>query len=391
MASALAFAQRPHYLLLDALRGVAALLVVGFHLTEFMNPGTWPLYHGYIAVDFFFGLSGFVIAYAYDGRWQEGLTIGGFLQRRVIRLQPLVFLGVALGTMLYYFSSSPMYSGVATTPVLLLVLTSLLNAFMVPTPAAWSVRGFGEVTSVNAPIWSLMYEYVANVLYALFVRRLSTRWLAVFVAVCGLWLLDSSMGFNLWGNLPVGEGYLSVNYGYVFNPQHVYVALARVCYPFFMGTLIARLLRHDTPDTPQPTWWGRNAVWLAAVLLSMLLLAPRMGEVGSWTEGLYNSLVILVAFPLILVIGAKGQALGRRTKAISQWLGDISFPLYITHYPIVYLYLAWWDRDRSVSELQPATWWFVMASTFVLCLIVAQVALKSYDLPVRRWLQQHWH
>ena len=383
------FAPKPHYTLLDALRGLAAILVVWFHLTEFMNPGTWPLFHGYLAVDFFFGLSGFVIAYAYDSRWASGLTTGGFLKRRIIRLQPLVFFGMTLGTALYYFSGSPMYAGVATTSVGLLLLTSLANAFMIPMLPQWNVRGFGEVTSVNAPVWSLMYEYVANLLYALIFRRVSTRVLAIFVALFGLYLIDAGMGLDTFGLGVAGDEYYSLVYGYKFTGQHVYVAMARVLYPFFMGALIARLLHHRQPATDS-SWIGRNGYWLTGLLLAAALCAPRMGEVGSWQEGLYNTLAVLLLFPLILVLGAKSQLLGQRTERICKWLGDISYPLYITHYPIVYVYLAWWDRDREVVSQHPDVWWLVMVSTFLLCLGVAWAALRLYDLPVRSWLQKHW-
>ena len=62
---------KPHYDILDGLRGVAALLVVVFHLCEAHATSHFDqlLNHGYLAVDFFFALSGFVIGYAYDDRW----------------------------------------------------------------------------------------------------------------------------------------------------------------------------------------------------------------------------------------------------------------------------------------------------------------------------------
>ena len=75
---------KPHYELLDGLRGVAAILVVfyhifeGFSFAELTNGAgsglITTLNHGHIAVDFFFILSGFVISYAYDSRWKEMTT-----------------------------------------------------------------------------------------------------------------------------------------------------------------------------------------------------------------------------------------------------------------------------------------------------------------------------
>ena len=94
---------KPHYALLDGLRGVAALLVVWYHIFEgFQFAGNKPVIdfinHGYLAVDFFFILSGFVVGYAYDNRWGKTLTLGGFFRRRLIRLQPMVIMGAVFGS-----------------------------------------------------------------------------------------------------------------------------------------------------------------------------------------------------------------------------------------------------------------------------------------------------
>ena len=89
---------RPHYDILDGLRGVAALIVIVYHVFELL-PGT-PVPHGYLAVDFFFILSGFVIGYAYDGRWDK-MTTGGFFKRRLIRLHPMVVMGAVIGAITF--------------------------------------------------------------------------------------------------------------------------------------------------------------------------------------------------------------------------------------------------------------------------------------------------
>jgi peptidoglycan/LPS O-acetylase OafA/YrhL len=99
---------KPHYPLLDGLRGVAALIVVTFHLSEPLGTGHLDILvnHGYLAVDFFFLLSGFVIGYAYDTRWPT-MTVGTFFKRRFERLQPMVVLGMSLGALGFYFTDSP--------------------------------------------------------------------------------------------------------------------------------------------------------------------------------------------------------------------------------------------------------------------------------------------
>src|SRR6186713_1278947 len=101
---------KPHYQILDGLRGVAAIIVVLFHLVEPLAKSHFDnlVNHGYLAVDFFFLLSGYVIGYAYDDSWDK-LTIRGFLRRRFERLQPLVVLGMTLGAIGFYFTNSTIW------------------------------------------------------------------------------------------------------------------------------------------------------------------------------------------------------------------------------------------------------------------------------------------
>ena len=94
---------KPHYEVLDGLRGVAALMVLIYHIFECFD--YTPVPHGNLAVDFFFVLSGFVIGYAYDDRWQKGLTTVQFIRRRLIRLHPMVVIGVLLGVVLSFLQA----------------------------------------------------------------------------------------------------------------------------------------------------------------------------------------------------------------------------------------------------------------------------------------------
>ena len=99
--SSAAFADtKPHYDILDGLRGVAAITVVWFHLFEAYATSHLDqrINHGYLAVDFFFMLSGFVIGYAYDDRWKKKMSVKDFLKRRLIRLHPMVVMGPKIST-----------------------------------------------------------------------------------------------------------------------------------------------------------------------------------------------------------------------------------------------------------------------------------------------------
>src|ERR1700710_863959 len=108
----------PYYPILDGLRGVAAILVVAFHIFEAHSTSHLDqiINHGYLAVDFFFVLSGFVIGYAYDDRWGS-LTVKGFFKRRLVRLQPMVVMGMIIGAVFFYFQDSPIWPAIHTIPV----------------------------------------------------------------------------------------------------------------------------------------------------------------------------------------------------------------------------------------------------------------------------------
>ncbi len=165
------FPSKPHYDILDGLRGVAALMVIVYHVFECFD---WtPVPHGYLAVDFFFVLSGFVIGYAYDSRWKDGLTVGHFFKRRLIRLHPMVVIGAILGAICFIVQGSVRWEGTHVSTGWVMV-AMLLSMFMLPlySGAAADVRGNGEMFPLNGPSWSLFYEYISNILYALLLRRL---------------------------------------------------------------------------------------------------------------------------------------------------------------------------------------------------------------------------
>ena len=201
--SSAAFADtKPHYELLDGLRGVAALLVVFYHIFEglsFAAGGTpiTTINHGYLAVDFFFVLSGFVIGYAYDDRWNR-MSLKGFFKRRLVRLHPMVIMGSLIGALFFYFGSAafPMIAGVQWWEVLLICL---LGCTMPPALPSWDIRGWGETSPLNGPAWSLLYEYIANILYALVIRRFPKFVLGLFVAGAAVLTLDLTLNLDLFG------------------------------------------------------------------------------------------------------------------------------------------------------------------------------------------------
>ena len=200
-------ASKPRYEILDGLRGVAALLVVMFHLFETYSPGVpyQIINHGYLAVDFFFVLSGFVIGYAYDDRWDR-MTTWAFFKRRLIRLHPMLMWGTLIGLLFFYFGGDhPDFAGLKDTPVWLLVCVFLLCLTIFPAPQSLDIRGWGEMNPLNGATWSLFWEYLANIAYALFIRRFSKTVLAVFVVCSAVLTVILCLNIDVFGWLAVRD------------------------------------------------------------------------------------------------------------------------------------------------------------------------------------------
>ena len=149
---------KPRYEILDGLRGVASLMVIIFHLGEtYCKPGAqqW-INHGYLAVDFFFVLSGFVIGYAYDDRWGK-MSLGGFFKRRLTRLHPMVVIANIIGTCLFFFGAS-YFTASLEIPFWKFGLCFIMGMFIIPCGRGLDIRGWNEMNSFNGPIWTLTFE-----------------------------------------------------------------------------------------------------------------------------------------------------------------------------------------------------------------------------------------
>jgi len=357
---------KDHYVILDGLRGVASLVVVVFHLCEAFAGGsaqTQIINHGYLAVDFFFVLSGFVVAYAYDDRWGR-LTFADFCKRRLIRLQPMIVLGTLIGVVLFYFGAGPTFPKIAAATPVQVGLVALLGLVMIPLPKAFDIRGWDETYPLNGPAWSLFYEYIANLLYAAGLRKLSNRALAIMVGLAAVAVVDWTV-FGSRGDL-VG--------GWSLDADGIRLGMTRVMYPFFAGVLLMRL-----------GWRVRigGAFGICSLLLLVALGLPRLGGTGHlWLNGLYESLCVIVLFPVIVAIGAGDRQVDGFGLRIARFFGDLSYPLYITHYPLMYLYTAW-VVDHHIAPLQGA---IVGAVVLIVSVGVAWISLKACDEPLRRWL-----
>ena len=370
---------KPHYNILDGLRGAAALMVVWYHVfegfafAEGMNGveggGLINVFnHGYLAVDFFFMLSGFVISYAYDDRWNR-MSLSDFFKRRLVRLHPMIVMGAIIGLTTFLLQGGVKWDG-SITPATGVVLAFLLTCCFIPAipGALHEVRGNGEMFPLNGPSWSLFFEYIGNICYALFIRRLSTKalsWLVVALGVVYIW-------FSV-GNV---SGYESVGVGWTLGDSvNIFGGFLRMMFPFSLGMLLARNFK------PMKV---RGIFWIAIVVLLGLFSVPFFPSVdGICVNGIYEMCCIMIAFPALVWLGASGVTSDKASTGICKFLGDISYPLYIVHYPIMYLFYAWLIKN-SLYTL--ADTWQVVAGVYGLNVVLAYTTLKLYDEPVRCWL-----
>lgn len=370
--SSAAFADtKPHYELLDGLRGVASLFVIWYHVFEGFatSPLDQRFNHGYLAVDFFFILSGFVIGYAYDDRWKKGMPTKDFFKRRLIRLQPMVVLGAILGAITFYIQGSEKWDGTHVS-ISMILLALLLNLFLIPAIPATGpeVRGNGEMYPLNGPSWSLFFEYIGNILYALFIRRLSNKALTILVVLAAIGLSSFAiLNFSGYGHLGVGWTLMGYN---------LLGGFLRMLFSFSMGLLMSRVFK--------PVHI-RGAFWICSVGLLLLLSTPHIGGMEAlWMNGIYDSACIIFILPILVYLGASGKTTDKVSSKICKFLGDISYPVYIIHYPFMYLFYAWlWNEKLTFSET-----WPVALALFFGNILLAYLSLKLYDEPIRKWLSR---
>lgn len=379
-------ASKPRYAILDGLRGVAALVVILFHGFETYIPffGTQHINHGYLAVDFFFVLSGFVIGYAYDDRWDR-MSTWSFFKRRLIRLHPMVVAGTLFGASLFFFGESDYFSLIGGTEPWKFFLCIVLGLLMIPAGTGLDIRGWGETNSLNGPNWSLTFEYIGNILYAFVLRRLPTVVLGMLCVASAFLTMNLALGWAVFGFF--AQPKYDVIGGWSITPDQMYVGFSRLLYPFLCGLLISRLLpKFITKENPSGSPLGiRGGFWWASLLLVVLFAVPQIGGKSCVADGLYQVFAIVVMFPVIVLIGAGSKTTDKRSAKWCETLGNLSYPLYITHFPLMYMQMAW------VSSHKDSPVWHHVVLNLGILLVAIGIAwafLKLYDEPVRAWLKK---
>lgn len=266
---------------LDALRGVAALCVFAFHLEVIFGVG-FASGRLYLAVDFFFILSGFVMAYTYESRFANGLGPIAFLSARYRRFFVPMAIGTALGLLTVW--------GQIGSP-----LAALAGAF-------WGILllplFFGpgyQAFPYNTPAWSIFAELVANFVHIALLRHLRVKSLFAISITAAVVVATRCSGLNStdWLGIP------------------------RILIAYPLGIAIFRLFgtRQSLPAS------------LGLGLVAFPLIAD-LANLGFWADFAFALLI----GPVALLAGLAGSS-----NALLRYFGDISFPLYAVHLPIFYI------------------------------------------------------
>jgi peptidoglycan/LPS O-acetylase OafA/YrhL len=330
------------------LRGIAALAVVGRHLSGFLSQ---IMPNSYLAVDLFFGLSGFVIAHAYQERLSTSMSLREFMKIRLIRLYPMYLLGILLSVVFILVLYTAQHKPVDPTTF---IMTLAFGLLFFPTPQRLAFNGF-HVFPFNFPAWSLCWELVVNALYAVLTRVLSNT---VFAVVIGFGAILLIMAVLIYGNLDGGS-----------NFNTFYSAPLRIFYSFFVGVAVFRVWQSGALP------WLRLHPAIAATLLIASFAIPTQ------QQAFYDLAVVMIGYPLLILAATREPGAG--LIPVFTKLGLISFPIYALHgafqrFEIFAAKLLQARFPWSIPLLEIA---FLIGMS-----VVAIFAEKWLDRPIRKWL-----
>ncbi len=237
---------------------------------------------------------------------------------------------------------------------LMLLRTVSLEAAMLPA----YVPGQPDLFPLNGPSWSLFFEMAINIIFAVAALHVTARRLSIVIVVMGT--VVAAAAFSA-GTLNVGWSWPSA-----------WAGLARVGYSFPLGVLVHRLglVRSRCPVSG-----------FFAVPVGLLVAALALPVASAWRPG-FDAGFVLILSPLLLIAGGSYDP-PRALQPLCVKLGELSYPLYATHFPLIFVF------GFVASRLGiPAPGW---VSIMAIALPILALALsKIYDAPVRAWLSRRW-
>ncbi len=330
---------------LDGMRGIAAISVVLFHLGHWLNC-SWLATNSGFSVDLFFCLSGYVLPLAYWSR-RYNISNVNFLRLRAIRLMPLIILGALVSLAYVLLKVRTAHIPVSLSVISIAALGSLLD---IPTVGAPHDIGGPMVFPLNGPQYTLFLEFIANLTW--WALRKNGRWYLLLSAI----VISATLVylFGLGGD----------------TVQTFLLGFPRVALSFCLGLGLYYFQQHYNP-TPS----ANLAIFGTSGLTTLILFY--------WPNALTITIVlawIIVVVPALVLSGARLALPGPMAKA-SLLLGALSYPIYALHYPIFC-----WINGLYRSKFGAQNISIEAPLTCAAVLIVAYLALRLFDEPIRRWL-----
>jgi peptidoglycan/LPS O-acetylase OafA/YrhL len=291
------------------------------------------------------------MGYAYDDRLEK-MGLWRFLKARLIRLHPLVVLGTVLGLIAFYVNPFGITPGYGPGKVALMFAASLL---LIPYGAM--KQRSQNLFSLNAPAWSLFWEYVANVVFGIVLYRMKRGMLIALTVVAAVLLCW--VGHRA-GNLSGG-----------WSARNFWDGGARVAFSFMAGLLVYRM-----------GWRLRTRLGFGTLSLLLVLALVMPYAQGGWIR---EAAVIVVYFPLLLVLGA-GATVSPKMERLCRFSGDLSYPLYMTHYSVIWIWGDFAEKHKLATRgMAPEVTLGVITMVAFACLVMV-----AYDKPVRAYLRAKW-
>jgi peptidoglycan/LPS O-acetylase OafA/YrhL len=355
MVGSLAASEGRVFHTLDALRGIAALGVVAFHMSRVFAPISAP--GGYLAVDLFFMMSGVVLSHAYEARFKAGMGTYDFMRARLIRLYPLYLLGTLLG--LVVTVASLLGRNIENWDSSSLLQAALLALFFLPSLAT---RPVNQMFPLNIPCWSLFLEILVNLLFVVSWPLLTSRRLLVASVLMGAAVV--------WAIVHTG----SIDQG--STASSFAVGLARTIFGFSVGILIARRV-------PRAHRVESNLKVLAIVAVVGVAITGR--PQGEWRT-VWDAVCVVTVFPLVVYFGTLIDP-GSRLRRAATFLGVTSYAIYVLHSPLSSILNS---AIRHFAGRAGATGDIPFLGVAVLAVLLSGCWLvdRYIDMPVRRHLSR---
>lgn len=347
------------FLMLDLLRGIAALAVLVYHLKMYLGVQLLP--SAYFAVDLFFLVSGFVITHNYDPKIAGGMSFKDFIAQRLIRLYPCFILCFVLGFVLAAGRMSRDYGYVDGWG---LALGGVLNGTFLP--AFNYPFGVHDIYPFNGSSWTLTFELFANIVYWLTFRFFTLRRLVILLALVAIFEIASVLHS---GTIDVG-----------MRASDFYLGFPRVILPYFTGVLLRRHLFDKIHIK-----LGDTGIVVVIVFLLTAFSLPLFLPEGFMPAA--ELIMAIVVLPLLLLLVSRTEP-GPRLARLCQFTGDVSYPVYLLQNPFIQFYAAVPQLLLHMKAKDLIPWIGILhLTTTIAC---AYWVDKYYELPIRNKLKGYW-